>query len=124
MWSTSNLLLIIAFTTQCCYAFSIDDVGTCSNDGLLLRNGSCVCPAYFGGDQCESRICLNAGFSTQNDTRCVCPPGFNHGLHCEPRESKRFLDICLFVFCSAVHTADRGRFQIFSTFTTLCCTQS
>ncbi|WKX92759.1 hypothetical protein Q1695_010640 [Nippostrongylus brasiliensis] len=61
-------------------ALAVKEAVTCG--GAALNNGSCVCPAYTWGDNCEFTNCQNYGIP--GTKRCICAPGY-YSQYCENR---------------------------------------
>uniref|UniRef100_A0A1I7U6V3 EGF-like domain-containing protein n=1 Tax=Caenorhabditis tropicalis TaxID=1561998 RepID=A0A1I7U6V3_9PELO len=61
----------------------------CRNGGHKTEDNTCICPKYFKGKECESKICINGGKLEKVTVPtvhqiCKCPhPEFIGGEHCE-----------------------------------------
>ncbi|CAL2033060.1 unnamed protein product [Caenorhabditis brenneri] len=68
LFSVSSILLLLAAS-----------IGTvngqqCENGGTPINATACQCPAYVGGDRCETVKCQRWGVPDKD--RCVCAPGW------------------------------------------------
>ncbi|PAV85994.1 hypothetical protein WR25_26554 [Diploscapter pachys] len=57
--------------------------GSLCNNGVMLKNQTCVCAPFVAGQKCDQWMCMNHGVNDPvNQGRCGCPPGFT-SAHCE-----------------------------------------
>ncbi|KAF8357253.1 hypothetical protein PRIPAC_92248 [Pristionchus pacificus] len=63
----------------------------CANGGVLNKDDvtKCDCQPYFSGIECETKECVNGGYSDEGF--CHCPKGY-YGIHCDAVKQARPVD--------------------------------